>query len=215
MDLILFGPPGAGKGTQAKILVETLGIPQISTGDMMRSERASGSDLGQKFDSYMKDGKLVPDALVLELFEKRLKQSDASDGAIFDGFPRTVAQAEALDSTLSKLGRSVDHVVALEVDEDTIFDRITGRRTCLSSGHAYHMRYSPPPPSGECVECGSSEIVQRKDDTEEKVRTRFAAYQSDTLPILEHYEPKGVVAKIDGEGSVEDITNRILGVLGS
>ena len=214
MDLILFGPPGAGKGTQAKILVEQLGIPQISTGDMMRAERASGSELGQKFDSYMKDGKLVPDALVLELFENRLKESDAANGAIFDGFPRTVAQADALDSTLAKLGRKVDHVIALDVDQETIVERITGRRTCLSCGHAYHMRYSPPPPSGECVECGSTEIVQRKDDTEEKVRTRYEAYQSDTLPILEHYEPKGVVAKVDGEGSVEDITDRILSHLG-
>jgi adenylate kinase len=210
MDLILFGPPGAGKGTQAKILVEKLSIPQISTGDMMRAERQSGSALGQKFDEYMSKGALVPDELVLELFENRLKQDDAANGAIFDGFPRTVAQAEALDATLAKLGRQVDRVVALEVPEDDIVERITGRRTCLSCGHAYHVRYSPPPPSGKCVECGSEEIVQRKDDTEEKVRTRHAAYQENTLPILKHYEPQGVVTKVDGVGSVEEITDRIL-----
>ena len=210
MDLILFGPPGAGKGTQAKILVERLEIPQISTGDMMRAERESGSELGKKFDEYMSKGALVPDTLVLELFEKRLAQPDAAKGAIFDGFPRTVAQAESLDATLTKLGRKVDRVVALDVPEDDIVERITGRRTCLRCGHAYHVRYSPPPPSGECVECGSGEIVQRKDDTEEKVRTRYAAYEEQTLPILEHYAPKGVVRKVDGVGSVDEITARIL-----
>lgn len=213
MDLILFGPPGAGKGTQAKILVERLEIPQIATGDMMRAERESGSELGKKFDEYMSKGALVPDALVLELFEKRLSQDDAKKGAMLDGFPRTVAQAEALDAILTKMGRQVDRVVALEVPEDEIVERISGRRTCLSCGHAYHMRYSPPPPSGECAECGSTEIVQRKDDTEEKARTRFATYEEQTLPILKHYEPKGVVRKVDGVGSVEEITGQILEAL--
>lgn len=213
MDLILFGPPGAGKGTQAKILVDRLGIPQIATGDMMRSERESGSELGQKFDEYMSKGALVPDDLVLALFEKRLKQPDAANGAILDGFPRTVAQAAALDSTLSKLGRRVDHVLALDVSEEEIVDRISGRRTCLSCGHAYHVRYSPPPPSGKCVECGSEDIVQRKDDTEEKARTRYRSYQENTLPILKHYEPKGVVTKVAGVGTVDEITGRILKAL--
>ena len=214
MDLILFGPPGAGKGTQAKILVERLGIPQISTGDMMREERASGSELGQRFDSFMTQGLLVPDELVLELFAKRLEQPDAANGAIFDGFPRTVPQAKALDATLAKLDRRVEHVVVLEVDADDIVERITGRRVCLSCGHPYHVRYSPPPPSGKCVECGSTEIVQRKDDTEEKVRTRNAGYRDETLPILEHYEPQGVVKKVDGVGTVDEITGRIMEALG-
>lgn len=209
MDLILFGPPGAGKGTQAKVLVEKLGIPQISTGDMMRAERESGSELGQRFDHYMSKGVLVPDELVIELFEKRLKQPDAMNGAIFDGFPRTVAQAKSLDEMLTKLGRRVDRVVALDVPEDDIVERITGRRICLLCGHTYHVRYNPPPPSGKCPQCGS-DIVQRKDDTEEKVRTRFAAYHENTLPILAHYEPQGVVKKVDGTGAVEEITERIL-----
>lgn len=214
MDLILFGPPGAGKGTQAKILVEKLGLPQISTGDMMRAEKASGSELGQKFADYMSKGLLVPDELVLELFAQRLQKPDAQGGAIFDGFPRTIPQAEALDATLAKLGRKVDAVVALDVKLDAIVDRVTGRRVCRACGQTYHVSYSPPPPSGECISCGSTDIVQRADDTEEKVRTRNAKYHEQTLPILAHYEPTGVVKKVDGEGSVDDITGRILSALG-
>lgn len=213
MDLILFGPPGAGKGTQAKILVERLGVPQISTGDMMRAERASGSELGKKFDEYMSKGLLVPDELVLALFRQRLAQPDARDGAIFDGFPRTVAQAEALDATLAGLGRKIDRVVALEVPLEVILDRVTGRRVCLACGQTYHVRYSPPPPSGRCADCGS-QVVQRKDDTEEKVRTRDAEYHANTLPILEHYAPKGVVVKVEGVGAVEEVTGRILRAIG-
>ena len=212
MDMILFGPPGAGKGTQAKILVEKLGLPQISTGDLMRAERASGSELGKRFDDYMSKGALVPDELVLELFEQRLKQPDAAEGAIFDGFPRTIPQAEALDATLARLGRKVDHVIALEVDVEQIVERITGRRVCLS-GHTFHVRYSPPPPSGVCPECGEK-IVQRNDDTEEKVRTRNSAYEQQTFPILAHYEPSGVVDRVDGTGEIEEITGRILAALG-
>jgi adenylate kinase len=213
MDLILFGPPGAGKGTQAKLLVERLGVPQISTGDMMRAERASGSDLGKKFDEYMNKGLLVPDELVLALFRQRLAQPDAEGGAIFDGFPRTVAQAEALDATLSELDRTIDKVVALEVPTETIVERITGRRVCLSCGQTYHVRYSPPPPSGRCAACGG-EVVQRADDTDEKVRTRNRAYHESTLPILRHYEPRGVVARVDGVGSVDEVTGRILKAIG-
>ena len=214
MDIILFGPPGAGKGTQAKILVETLKIPQISTGDMMRAERKSGSELGKKFESFMSQGLLVPDELVLELFAARLKKPDAQGGAIFDGFPRTVPQAAALDATLAAIGRKVDHVIALEVPVEAVVDRITGRRVCLTCGHTYHLRYSPPPPSGKCVECGGTDIVLRKDDTEEKVRTRNRGYHDSTLPILAHYDPSGVVSRVEGMGTVEEITARILSALG-
>lgn len=209
MDLILFGPPGAGKGTQAKVLVERLGVPQISTGDMMRAERASGSDLGKKFDDYMQKGRLVPDELVLELFQQRLARPDAKDGAIFDGFPRTLAQAEALDATLGKIGRAIDKVVALEVPTDVIVERISGRRVCVSCGQTYHVRYSPPPPSGRCSQCGGA-IVQREDDTEEKVRTRNSEYLDNTLAILRHYEPRGIVERVDGVGPVEEVTDRVL-----
>ena len=213
MDIILFGPPGAGKGTQAKVLIEKLSLPQISTGDMMRAERKSGSELGQRFDSYMSQGKLVPDDLVLELFSNRLREPDAAKGAIFDGFPRTTAQAKALDGLLADLGRKVDRVVALDVPADAVVERITGRRVCLSCGHPYHVRYSPPPPSGNCAKCGSSEVVQRKDDTEDKVRTRYAGYEAETFPILAHYEPQGVVRTVAGIGQVEEITARVLSAL--
>ena len=208
MDLILFGPPGAGKGTQAKLLVETLGVPQISTGDMMRAERASGSELGKQFEDYMQKGLLVPDELVLELFRQRLAQPDAANGAIFDGFPRTLAQAAALDATLGKMDRSIDKVVALEVPTEVIVERISGRRVCLSCGQTYHVRYSPPPPSGRCSQCGG-EIVQRTDDTEEKVRTRSSEYLENTLAILRHYEPRGIVERVDGVGSVEEVAGRV------
>ena len=212
MDVILFGPPGAGKGTQAKILIAKLGLPQISTGDMMRAEVSSGSELGARFQKFMSEGLLVPDSMVLELFAKRLEQPDAAEGAMFDGFPRTVPQAEALDATLAKLGRKVDHVVAIDVPLESIIDRVTGRRVC-ESGHTFHLRYSPPPPSGKCDQCGS-DIFQRADDTEEKVRTRNSKYQDETLPILAHYEPTGAVVKVDGVGTMEEVTDRILSAIG-
>jgi adenylate kinase len=210
VDVILFGPPGAGKGTQSKFLQDTLKIPQISTGDMMRSERKSGSDLGQRFDSYMSKGLLVPDDLVIELLEKRLHQADAANGAIFDGFPRTVPQAAALDTMLARSGRRVGKVLSLQVAESSIVDRIAGRRVCLDCGQAYHVRYNPPPPSGRCGSCNSERVVQRSDDTEETVRTRHAAYLKDTLPILEHYRGFGVVVEIDGMGAVAAVTERLL-----
>ncbi|MBZ0118103.1 MAG: adenylate kinase [Sandaracinaceae bacterium] len=214
MDVLLFGPPGAGKGTQAKFLVERLGLPQISTGDMMRRERESGSELGQRFEAYMSKGALVPDELVIELLENRLRAKDAAKGAIFDGYPRTVAQAVALDAMLAKLGRRIDRVISLEVSVDVIVDRIGGRRVCAQCGHTYHVRYSPPPPSGRCTACGSDQIIQRSDDTEEKVRTRNGAYLDQTLPILDHYAPTGVVRKVEGVGSVEEITERVMAAIG-
>lgn len=214
MDLLLFGPPGSGKGTQAKFLIDLLGVPQISTGDMMRAERKSGSELGKKFDEYMSVGALVPDALVLDLIEKRLQQDDAKNGAIFDGYPRTQAQAEALDALLGKLGRTVDHVVSLEVPLDNIIDRVTGRRVCLNCGQTYHVRYSPPPENGVCVSCGEAKIVQREDDTEEVVRKRWDEYKAKTGPVLPYYEAKGLVRAIPGVGSLEEITERIKKAIG-
>lgn len=213
-DLLLFGPPGAGKGTQAKRLVELLSIPQISTGDIMRAERKSGSELGQRFDTFMSEGKLVPDELVIELMEKRLTQDDATGGAIFDGYPRTIPQAQALDVLLERLGRKIDQVVSIEVPVTKIVDRITGRRVCLNDGQTFHVRYNPPPESGECPSCGGP-IVQRKDDTEEVVRTRNEAYEADTAPILSHYGPLGVVASVDGVGELDEVTARIKVAIGS
>lgn len=208
MDIILFGPPGAGKGTQAKRLTESLHIPQISTGDLMRAERASGSPLGKKFDHYMSQGLLVPDALTLELFEKRLRQPDAANGAILDGFPRTVAQAKALDTLLELLGRRIDTVVSIEVSVEEMIDRIALRRTCEGCGQIYHLRYNPPPAEGACGKCGGK-LVQRKDDTEEVVRTRYQEYLDKTAPILEHYKQKGVVKTVDGLGPLDEVETRI------
>ena len=214
MDLLLFGPPGAGKGTQAKLLIELLSVPQISTGDMMRAERKSGSELGKKFDEYMSTGALVPDALVLDLIEKRLQEQDAQNGAIFDGYPRTVAQAEALDELLGKLGRQIDKVVSLEVPLSDIVERVTGRRVCLHCGQTYHVRYSPPPENGACVTCGEQKIVQRSDDTEEVVRKRYEEYKAKTEPVLAHYDAKGVVTPVEGVGSLDEITERIKEAIG-
>ncbi len=207
MDLVLFGPPGAGKGTQAERLVELLGVPQISTGDMMRAERKSGSDLGKKFDSFMSAGKLVPDELVLELIQKRLEREDAQKGAIFDGYPRTEPQAEALDQVLAKLGRKLAKVVLIDVPENDIVDRITGRRVDPASGQTYHLRYNPPPPGVE--------VTQRKDDTEEVVRTRYEGYKKKTEPVLPYYEKRGLLAKVDGVGSLDEVTERIKGAIGA
>ena len=214
MDLLLFGPPGAGKGTQAKFLVELLEVPQISTGDMMRAERKAGTDLGHKFDEYMSSGQLVPDGLVLDLIGQRLVKDDAKNGAIFDGYPRTVAQAEALDRHLHKLGRRIERVVSLDVPLEHIVERVTGRRVCLDCGQTYHVRYDPPPENGRCISCGGTNIVQRKDDTEEVVRKRYEEYRAKTEPVLAYYEGHGVVRTIDGVGSLEEITERIKEAIG-
>lgn len=207
MDLVLFGPPGAGKGTQAKRLVDTLKIPQISTGDIMRAERASGSELGKKFDGYMSKGLLVPDELVLELLAKRLSEPDAKNGALFDGYPRTVPQAEALDKLLAGKGRKINNVVSIEVSLQEMIDRIVERRSCKACGQIYHMRYNPPPSPTKC-KCGGK-LVQRKDDTEEVVRKRNQEYLEKTAPLLQYYGSKGLVKAINGVGSLEEITDRI------
>lgn len=206
MDLILFGPPGAGKGTQAKRLVELLGIPQISTGDLMRAEAKSGSELGRELQSYMSKGALAPDSLTIQVFKARLEQDDAKNGAIFDGFPRTIAQAEALEGLLAELGRKVDKVVVIEVPDSEIVGRITGRRSDPATGQVYHITYNPPPPGVE--------VVQRKDDTEEVVTNRLATYKAQTEPVLAYYDKKGVVVRVDGVGSLDEVTERIKAALG-
>jgi adenylate kinase len=213
MNVILFGPPGAGKGTQAQRLTKGLGIPQISTGDMMRAERGSGSELGKQFEHYMSQGLLVPDELTLTLLKKRLTQPDASKGAIFDGYPRTVPQAEALDALLAAEGRKIDVVVSIEVPLAEMIDRVVLRRTCESCGQIYHLRYNPPPSPDACGNCGGK-LVQRKDDTEEVVRKRNDEYVAKTAPILGHYGKLGVVKTVSGIGSLDDVEKRIRTAMG-
>lgn len=207
MDLVLFGPPGAGKGTQAKRLVDLLKVPQISTGDIMRAERASGSELGQRFDSFMSQGLLVPDELVLELIQKRLGDADCAKGAIFDGYPRTVAQATSFDEMLGKVGRKIAKVISIEVPLDEMIERAVGRRIHEETGRIYHLRYDPPPPGL------AGTLVQRKDDTEEVVRKRFTEYQDKTRPVLDYYLERGLVEAVNGVGSLDDVTARIRAAL--
>jgi adenylate kinase len=212
MDLILFGPPGAGKGTQAKRLSELLSAPQVSTGDMMRAERARGSELGKKFDEFMSKGLLVPDELVLRLFEQRLAQPDAKSGSILDGYPRTVPQAQALDELFAKSGRKVDVVASIEVPLAEIVERIANRRTCESCGQIYHLRYNPPPSPDRCS-CGGK-LVQRQDDTEEVVRKRYEEYLSKTAPLLDFYRRRAVLISVDGIGSLDEVTERLKAAIG-
>ncbi len=209
LDIILFGPPGAGKGTQAKILVEKRGVPQVSTGDMMRAERKSGSELGKKFDHYMSQGLLVPDALTVELLSNRLGQDDAKNGVIFDGFPRNVSQADTLDGIQAAAKRTLHRVISLEVPEEQIVERMSGRRSCPACGQIYHLRYNPPPLSGNCGACGAGPLTQRPDDREEVVRERLVVYRRETHPLLDFYKARGVVRNVDGTGSLEEITARI------
>ncbi len=208
MDLVLFGPPGAGKGTQARRLVDLLNVPQISTGDMMRVERASGSELGQRFEHFMSQGLLVPDELVLEMVALRVAKDDARSGAIFDGYPRTVAQAEAFDETLARMGRALAKVLSLEVPLAEMIARATGRRIHEETGRIYHLRYDPPPLGLE------GKLVQRKDDTEEVVRKRFTEYEEKTRPVLAYYEARGIVTAVNGVGSLDEVTGLIKASLG-
>jgi adenylate kinase len=206
MRTILIGPPGAGKGTQAKFIVEKYGIPQISTGDMLRAHKAQGTKLGLEAAKFMSAGALVPDQVVIGMVEERLQQPDARNGFLFDGFPRTVAQAEALDASLARLGIRLDGVVLIEVADDLLVRRVCGRRTDRRSGQIYHLEYNPPPPGAD--------LVQRDDDKEETVRARLTAYHGQTAPLIPYYEQRGLLRRVDGVGEMADVTGRVLAALG-
>jgi len=212
LNIILLGPPGAGKGTQAARLQVARGMIQLSTGDMLREARASGSPIGDKVKAIMDAGELVSDEIVTALIGERL-DTCADCGAIFDGFPRTKAQAEALDLLLSERGRKLDHVIELTVDEDALVERITGRFSCAKCATGYHDTFKPTKVPGVCDACGSTEFVRRKDDNEQTVRTRMAEYRAKTAPVLPYYDERGLVRRVDGMASVDEVAAQIAAIL--
>lgn len=212
MRAILLGPPGCGKGTQAKILIDTYGIPQIATGDILREALKKGTPLGKQAQSYMDKGQLVPDDLVIQIIEERLKQDDCAGGFILDGFPRTIAQAEALDKTLKAMGKTLEHVFNIEVGDDELIKRLTGRRICKACGASYHIIFNPPREEGRCDTC-QGELYQRDDDKEETIRNRLKVYQDQTAPLITFYHEKKILSSIDGVGSIEQITARLKGAV--
>ncbi len=212
MDLIMLGPPGAGKGTQAQKLVDRLEIPQVSTGDLLRQAVRAGSDLGKQAKGYMDRGELVPDTIVIGMIRQRLTEKDCEHGFILDGFPRAVSQAEALAVMLKDLGHKLDHVISIEVDEEALVERLSGRLSCPKCGAMFHKIFNPPKKAGSCDQCSGALIV-RADDNEETIRNRIDVYKKQTEPLKNFYEKKGLLRKIDGQGSPESIEQRIRDVI--
>jgi len=215
MNIILLGPPGAGKGTQAKRLEEGYGLVQLSTGDMLRAVVASGSALGQQAKEIMERGELMPDDLMIEMISERIDAPDCAKGFILDGFPRTTGQAEALDAMLAEKSLNLQAVVEIKVDEEALVARITGRYTCANCGAGYHDRFQKPAVAGVCDKCGGTEFSRRADDNEETVRSRLEAYRSQTAPILPYYEGKGILKTVDGMAAIDEVTKQIHAILGS
>nr|WP_276040252.1 adenylate kinase [Sphingomonas sp. GM_Shp_1] len=209
----MLGPPGAGKGTQAQRLVANRGMVQLSTGDMLRAAVKAGTPVGLQAKAVMDAGELVSDAIVSALIGERLDAAEAEGGAIFDGYPRTEAQAEALDVLLAERGKTLDHVIELAVDEDALVERITGRFTCASCGAGYHDSFKPPLVEGVCDVCGSTEFKRRPDDNAETVRTRMAEYRAKTAPILPVYEARGIVTRVDGMAAMDAVGAEIDAIL--
>jgi adenylate kinase len=213
VNVILLGPPAAGKGTQAKRLEERYGLVQLATGDMLRAERASGSELGRQVQAIMDAGKLVSDDIMIALIAHRIDQLGDAKGFILDGFPRTVPQAEALDAMLAQRGLKLDRVIELTVDEAALIDRVAGRFTCAKCGASYHDRNHRPKQDGVCDVCGSHEFVRRADDNAETVATRLAAYRDQTAPILPYYRSRGILASVDGMADIDEVTRQIENLL--
>lgn len=214
MNIILLGPPGAGKGTQAATLVEGRGMRQLSTGDMLRAAVKAETEVGLRAKAVMERGELVSDEIVSALIDAELAAMGPQTGAIFDGYPRTEAQARSLDEILASHGRSLGFVIELSVNEEALVDRITGRFTCAKCGEGYHDRYKLPGTEGTCDKCGSHEFKRRPDDNEETVRTRMAEYRAKTAPILPLYEARGIVRRVDGMAAIDEVSSAIGAILG-
>lgn len=214
MNIILIGPPGAGKGTQAKRMIDRLGVPQISTGDMFRAAVKEGTPMGKKAKEYMDKGALVPDDVVIGVVKERFQKPDAKKGFVLDGFPRTLEQAKALDNLLSDMGTKLDHVVVIEVPDDNLVGRLTGRRTCRGCGYMHHIKFDPPKKDGVCDKC-SGELYLRDDDKESTIRERLTTYHGQTSPLIDYYSKANIVRKIDGTKSMEDVQKSITKAIGA
>lgn len=212
MKIIMLGAPGAGKGTQADVIADKYHIPHISTGDIFRANIKNGTELGKKAKAFMDKGELVPDELTVEILLDRVKNDDCKDGYVLDGFPRTIPQAEVLDSELAKLGEKVDFAINVDVPDENIIERMSGRRSCPTCGAIYHVLYIKPEKEGLCDKCGAT-LVQRNDDKEDTVRNRLKVYHDQTAPLIAFYDNKGVLRNVDGTRDMEQVTKQIFEVL--
>ena len=214
MKLIMLGAPGAGKGTQAKKIAEKYGIPHISTGDIFRANIKNGTELGKKAKTYMDQGLLVPDELVVDLVVDRVNQEDCAKGYVLDGFPRTIPQAEALDEALRKLGQKVDYAINVEVPDANIVNRMSGRRACVGCGATYHIVYAPTKQENICDVCGG-ELILREDDKPETVQKRLNVYHEQAQPLIDYYTDKGILKEVDGTVDINDVFTAITEILGA
>jgi adenylate kinase len=212
MNIVLFGPPGAGKGTQAKELTKKYGIPHISPGDILRANVRDGTELGMKAKEYEDRGELVPDTVLIGLIRNRLNEPDCKEGYLLDGYPRTIPQADALDIILREIGKPLDVVINIDVSDDSLVERLSGRRTCPTCGESYHVVFNPPEQQGVCDACGS-QLYQREDDREEVIRQRLAVYNQKTKPLIDYYAKAGILVNIDGSGTVDEVFRAVTAVM--